>query len=498
MAQQARIFLSYRRAETASISGRIYDRLVAKFGRRQVFKDVDDIPAGVNFRTQLEETLQQCAVVLVIIGPHWLTMTTQAEGGGRRLEDPADWVRLEVETAFALGLTVIPILVEGAPIPTAADLPQSLHELPLIQNLSVRADPDFDHDVERVLRAIERAMATQRTTRRQARPTGSGAAQPAPAATGATGASATAPSPPLPSSHHSATTDTTPRPRRPVRRPFLAVSTFFVVGLVVTALLVVEGWPPFGGSLATGTGGTPAAQTATAGAQATADQATAAAFEAFGATDTAQAVNAQATASAFATQPYRTLYPGFGDSCSDNSPTAQVWSRNLGQSGHGQVQCLAGGVRLTSPNPQSGVTIGFGGTSCTYSPYPDCHWSFPHNFSFSITQLPGQWSDNVQINLWFAGSGYGGYFTDWEGQWQVARADPVTNGWMAQQVNSGAFHAGQSNQIGMQMMNGTVSFSINGNMVGQTQIPSNPTADDLAILVDTQAEFTNFVFTPLA
>ena len=107
----AKIFISYRRSDSAAISGRIYDRLVAKFRRKNVFKDVDDIPAGVDFGSYIQQSLRECAVVLVVIGPRWLG--ARADDGSRRLENPADWVRVEIETALALGLTVIPLLVEG-------------------------------------------------------------------------------------------------------------------------------------------------------------------------------------------------------------------------------------------------------------------------------------------------------------------------------------------------------------------------------------------------
>ncbi len=121
--------------------------------------DVDDIPAGVNFGTYIQESLRQCAVMLVIIGQQWLD--TQAADGGRRLDDPKDWVRIEVETALSLGLTIIPLLVEGVRVPKAADLPASLQELAQINSLNVRDDPDFTRDMERVIGAVERVFATR-------------------------------------------------------------------------------------------------------------------------------------------------------------------------------------------------------------------------------------------------------------------------------------------------------------------------------------------------
>jgi streptogramin lyase len=117
----AKVFISYRRTDTTTFSGRIYDRLVLRFGKKNVFKDVDDIPPGVNFGTYIQAALRQCAVALIIIGHQWLD--TSATDGERRLEHPNDWVRLEVETALSLGLTVIPVLVDGARMPNEDALP---------------------------------------------------------------------------------------------------------------------------------------------------------------------------------------------------------------------------------------------------------------------------------------------------------------------------------------------------------------------------------------
>src|SRR5262252_1711665 len=97
----AKIFISYRREDSADIVGRIYDYLTPPLGpflHEDVFKDVDTIPLGVNFKTHLESAVAQCAVQLVIIGPHWLT-TTDANGK-IRLDDPRDFVRIEVEAAL--------------------------------------------------------------------------------------------------------------------------------------------------------------------------------------------------------------------------------------------------------------------------------------------------------------------------------------------------------------------------------------------------------------
>ncbi|MBC7813164.1 MAG: toll/interleukin-1 receptor domain-containing protein, partial [Burkholderiales bacterium] len=93
-----RIFVSYRRADSITITGRIYDRLVAVFGEDGVFKDVEDIPFGVDFRSVIEHEIDQSEIVLVIIGPNWVTVTDT--DGNRRLDNPNDFVRIEVETAI--------------------------------------------------------------------------------------------------------------------------------------------------------------------------------------------------------------------------------------------------------------------------------------------------------------------------------------------------------------------------------------------------------------
>ena len=152
----ASIFVSYRRADSAATCGRIYDRLADRFGRDAVFKDVDSIPAGVDFRTHVSNILDQCALQLVVIGAHWLSVTDAS--GARRLDDPLDLVRIEVETALQRNIPVIPLLVDGAAMPAEAGLPPSLRPLAYRNALPVRYDPDFNTDLARVLAAIERLV----------------------------------------------------------------------------------------------------------------------------------------------------------------------------------------------------------------------------------------------------------------------------------------------------------------------------------------------------
>jgi hypothetical protein len=111
----SKIFITYRREDSAATCGRIYDRLVGRFGIMNVFKDVDSIPIGVNFKGRISELIAQCGVQLVVIGRQWLEVTNAQ--GQRRLDDPDDFVRLEIETGLQRKIVVIPVLVQGATVP---------------------------------------------------------------------------------------------------------------------------------------------------------------------------------------------------------------------------------------------------------------------------------------------------------------------------------------------------------------------------------------------
>lgn len=153
-----RLFLSYRRADTIAITGRIHDRLEAIFGEDNVFKDVDDIPLGVDFRTIIENEIARCDVVLVIIGPLWASITHA--DGLKRLEDKRDVVRIEVESALkAAHVTVIPVLVSNAVMPSEHELPASLHDLVFLNAAVIRHDPDFNRDINRLIEHIKNMSA---------------------------------------------------------------------------------------------------------------------------------------------------------------------------------------------------------------------------------------------------------------------------------------------------------------------------------------------------
>jgi hypothetical protein len=154
-----RIFISYRRADSQTITGRIYDRLLLAFGGPQaVFKDVDSIPVGVDFKAYLDQQIARSDAVLVIIGPRWLAIAD--ESGRRRLDRPDDFVRLEIEFALRRGLLVVPVLVGNAAMPAERSLPKSLRALAYRNAALVRDDPDFHHDMDRLIGSLQQWTAT--------------------------------------------------------------------------------------------------------------------------------------------------------------------------------------------------------------------------------------------------------------------------------------------------------------------------------------------------
>jgi tetratricopeptide (TPR) repeat protein len=151
-----RIFISYRRSDSQDITGRLCDRLVSSFGQRSVFKDVDAIPAGVDFRKHLEDEVDHCDLLLAVIGENWLTVTNAA--GQRRLDDESDFVRIEIEAAMKRGIPVLPVLVGQTAMPDDTQLPLTLAPFAYRQAVRVRPDPDFHRDMDRLDSAIKMAL----------------------------------------------------------------------------------------------------------------------------------------------------------------------------------------------------------------------------------------------------------------------------------------------------------------------------------------------------
>lgn len=156
------IFLSYRRDDSAGFAGRLADALEQAFGIGSVFRDVDDIRPGEDFVTTIQDRLAEVDVVLVMIGPRWLGAAAE---GRRRLDDPEDFVRREIEAALASRRKLIPVLVGGATMPAETDLPQALAGLARHQAV-VLADADWRGDVARLTEALQPHLAQPGRRRR--------------------------------------------------------------------------------------------------------------------------------------------------------------------------------------------------------------------------------------------------------------------------------------------------------------------------------------------
>jgi hypothetical protein len=147
----AHITISYRRDDSGVITGRIFDRLVAHYGREAVFRDIDNIPAGVDFRLHIDRVFDASDIVLAIVGPHWVG-PSEAQN---RLANEADPVRIEIEGALRKGTTLIPVLVLGAHMPTPAELPEPLKDFAFRNAVQLDAGQDFDVHMARLIRAID-------------------------------------------------------------------------------------------------------------------------------------------------------------------------------------------------------------------------------------------------------------------------------------------------------------------------------------------------------
>ncbi len=166
-ATSGRIFISYRREETAYPAGWLYDRLTGHFGGGQVFKDVDSIQLGDDFVEVITRAVGSCDVLLALIGDEWQTITDAH--GRRRLDNPDDFVRLEIEAALSRRVLVIPVLVDGARMPRADELPDSLTALVRRQALEL-SPARFDFDTSRLLKVLDRTLAEVRATDQDAAP----------------------------------------------------------------------------------------------------------------------------------------------------------------------------------------------------------------------------------------------------------------------------------------------------------------------------------------
>jgi hypothetical protein len=147
-----RIFIDYRRQDSAGYAGRLFDHLRSHFGDGSVSMDVDAITPGADFLDSIQQAVSSADALVEIIGPNWLA-GSDAEGG-RRVDDPNDWVRISLGMALASEVPVIPVLVGGARMPSAEELPPELAPLARRNALEL-TDSRWDYDVERLTEALE-------------------------------------------------------------------------------------------------------------------------------------------------------------------------------------------------------------------------------------------------------------------------------------------------------------------------------------------------------
>jgi hypothetical protein len=244
-----RIFVSYRREDTAYPAGWLFEQLADHFGRDQVFKDIDSIELGQDFVEEITDAVGTCDVLLALIGDRWLTLTDAS--GRRRLDNPNDFVRIEIEAALARKVRVIPILVAGATMPDESELPPSLAKLVRRQALEL-SPARFAFDVGRLLKVLDKTLAEVRTTKDQA------ASMPAPAGTTPdTGTPAPPTAPDGRKQERTGTAAAEPSHPRPTRRQvWVALGSAVLIAALVAAVIY---WPARdnGGGRANGGGTSP-------------------------------------------------------------------------------------------------------------------------------------------------------------------------------------------------------------------------------------------------
>ena len=160
--QRAKVFISYRREDSAGHTGRLFDRITNYFGDRiEIFMDVDSIAPGEDFISVIDEAVGECEILVVVIGRDWLTITD--ENGKRRLDNPEDFVRVEIAAALNRDIRVIPVLVQGATMPRREQLPEALTKLTRRNAIEV-SDARWKYDVDRLIKTIEEVSSLQPAT----------------------------------------------------------------------------------------------------------------------------------------------------------------------------------------------------------------------------------------------------------------------------------------------------------------------------------------------
>jgi hypothetical protein len=152
-----RITISYRRDDSLDITGRIYDQLASHFGRDAVFRDIDNIPLGADFRRHIDQVLDESDIILAIVGPRWVGPRANQS----RLARANDPVRLEIETALRKGKPLIPVLVMRAVMPRPEQLPETMHDFVYRNAVEIDSGRDFDTHIRRLTRAMDQMLGLE-------------------------------------------------------------------------------------------------------------------------------------------------------------------------------------------------------------------------------------------------------------------------------------------------------------------------------------------------
>ncbi len=155
------IFISYRRDDSEGEAGRLFDDLTRAFGENSIFMDVTGINPGLDFRKAIDDNVASCGVLLAVIGPTWATITGSA--GERRLDDPDDFVRLEIASALARDIAVIPVLVHDAKMPHPDQLPDNLKDLAYRNSVEI-THARWNSDVQLLIEALGQYVAASSRT----------------------------------------------------------------------------------------------------------------------------------------------------------------------------------------------------------------------------------------------------------------------------------------------------------------------------------------------
>jgi tetratricopeptide (TPR) repeat protein len=162
-----KIMISYRRRDTDAITGRIFDRLGGRYGKDSLYRDIDNIPPGIDFREHIDAALRRSDILVVVIGPKWLG---RARGGRFRISEDSDFVRMEVEIGLKIGIPVIPVLIDETKMPDPAQLPAGLKDFTFRNAVRVDTGQDFDLHIDRLIRDIDRILKNEHSFKDKAAP----------------------------------------------------------------------------------------------------------------------------------------------------------------------------------------------------------------------------------------------------------------------------------------------------------------------------------------